>query len=264
LNAALLLQAAWNDYLGKIGALENVQSFNMKMEAAKETLGTEPFDRFKSSIELQNVSFAYNERQILNGINLNIDKNEVVAFVGESGAGKTTLVNIICGLLNPSSGKILVDGLPLSQYDTTNYQRRIGYITQEPAIFNASIFDNVSFWDVPNPENLAKCVQVLSMAHMTDYLESLPDGLHTLLGINGINLSGGQKQRIAIARELYKDIDILCLDEATSALDEETESIIQENIKSLKGKYTLLIIAHRLSTIQMADKVYKMAGGRNI
>jgi ABC-type multidrug transport system fused ATPase/permease subunit len=261
LNAALVLQSAWNDFLGNAGSLENVQEFNATLEAARETSQGLLFSGFQNSIELQNIYFSYGNRLVLQNITLEIPKNEVVAFIGESGAGKTTLMNIICGLIKPSRGIVSIDKVPLSEYSITTYQRRIGYITQEPAIFNASIFDNVSFWDDPSVENREKCSHALALAHMSDYIISLPGGLDTLLGTNGINLSGGQKQRIAIARELYKDVDILCLDEATSSLDRESEAAIQENIKSLKGKYTLVIIAHRLSTIRMADTIYELSKG---
>ena len=143
-----------------------------------------------------------------------------------------------------------------------SYQKRIGYIAQEPVVFSDTIFNNITFWDSPNEENIKRFQKAIEQASIKKFIEELPEKENTLLGNNGINLSGGQKQRISIARELYKEIDILILDEATSALDSETEREIQENIDKLKGNYTIVIIAHRLSTIKSADVICLMDQGR--
>jgi len=262
LTAALISQTSWNDYLNFSGSLDNMKAFSISLQAAKEVEGGMEIDRFRSEIKLEKVNFQYGDKPVLTDISLTIPKNKVVAFIGESGSGKTTLMNLLCGLMKPTSGALTIDGQSIRDINTQSYQRRIGYITQEPVIFNDTIFHNVSFWDETTPANREKCLQAIQLAHLDRVLQDLPEGIDTLLGINGINLSGGQKQRIAIARELYKDIDILCMDEATSSLDNETEASIQENIASLKGDYTIIIIAHRLSTIKMADTVYVMSNGK--
>jgi subfamily B ATP-binding cassette protein MsbA len=198
---------------------------------------------------------------ILRDINLEIPKNETIAFVGESGSGKTTLINLIAGLLQPDEGMIRIDDTDLSSINTTSYQRRIGYITQEPVIFSDTIFNNVTFWDRDTNETREAFWRALEKAHIAQFVRGLPDKEQAMLGNNGINLSGGQRQRLSIARELYKSVDILLMDEATSALDSETEAQIQANMEALKGQYTILMIAHRLSTIRHADRVVLLERG---
>lgn len=264
LTALTGMQNAWNKFLGVSGSLHNLQDFQQTLMKNQEPMGEQPFVLLRQDIQLQQVSFSYGETNILKDISLSIKKNKSIAFVGESGSGKTTLVNLICALLPPSNGEILVDGTSLHQLQRSAFQKRIGYITQEPVIFNDSIFNNVTFWDERTPENEQKCIETLKKASVYQFVKEQPLGLDTALGNNGINLSGGQKQRISIARELYKDIDILIMDEATSALDSETEKMIQENIDALKGQYTILIVAHRLSTIKNTDSIVLMDKGRII
>ena len=143
----------------------------------------------------------------------------------------------------------------------SQYHKKIGYITQESVIFNDTIFNNVTLWAEKNNVNLNRFEKAIKDASLTGFLKDTPGGKEILLGNNGVNLSGGQRQRISIARELFKDIEILILDEATSALDSETEKEIQKNIDALKGKYTVLIVAHRLSTIKNADIIYYLSKG---
>lgn len=261
LSALTLMQNSWNRFLGVSGSMNNLQDFQSTLKQNQEKMGKVYFEALQKCIQLDKVGFSYGESKILQNINLNIRKNQSIAFVGESGSGKTTLVNLLCGLLPPSQGQILVDGTPLKELNRTAFQNRIGYITQEPVIFNDSIFNNVTFWAERTPESEQKCITALEKASVYQFVSEQPNNLDTALGNNGINLSGGQKQRISIARELYKDIDILIMDEATSALDSETEKMIQENIDALKGQYTILIVAHRLSTIKNADSIVLMDNG---
>lgn len=261
LNALVNMQNSWNRYLERAGSMENVMSFQKEIEKKPFKDGEHNLDRFTERITLCDLDFCYGDAKILHGINLNIQKNESVAFVGESGSGKTTLVNIIAGLLPADKGIIKIDGIPYKDLKLTSLQKRIGYITQEPVIFNDTIFNNVSFWDEKTPENFERFLAALKKASLENFYKEFKDPENIQLGNNGINLSGGQKQRISIARELYKNVDILIMDEATSALDSETEKIIQENIDALKGSYTLLIIAHRLSTIKNVDRVVLMNNG---
>jgi subfamily B ATP-binding cassette protein MsbA len=159
------------------------------------------------------------------------------------------------------NGQLFIDGINSRELDLNTFQQRIGYITQDPVVFNDTVFNNVTFWDERTPDNLERFRAALRKAHVDTVIDAMPDGDQTILGANGVNLSGGQKQRISIARELYKQIDILVLDEATSALDSETEKNIQENIDELKGHYTILVVAHRLSTIKDADRIIFMKQG---
>ena len=246
------------------GSLENMRSFQAELDEHQELKGDIDFDEFENSIDFRNVSFSYNTDPILKNITLSINKNETVAFVGESGSGKTTLVNLISGLMPVDSGELLIDGENTTQINMDTFHKRIGYITQEPIIFDATIFENVTLWASPDEENMTRFKIAIEKSSIADFIYGLPLRENTELGNNGINLSGGQKQRISIAREIYKDIDILIMDEATSALDTETERNIQDNIDKLRGKYTIIIVAHRLSTIKNADKVFVMKHGEII
>ena len=262
LTALMAFQSKYNSFLSASGALENIRDFEDDLKAHAESVGKTNLTSFQHHIVLKDLDFGYDVSDgVLKQINLSIQKNETIAFVGESGSGKTTLVNLVSGLLKPNAGHVLIDGIGHEELNVTSFQSRIGYISQDPVMFNDTIFNNVTFWAAPTEANQSRFWASLSKAALTDFIGTLPEQDQTLLGNNGINLSGGQKQRISIARELYKDIDILILDEATSALDSETEREIQENIDALKGTYTILIIAHRLATIKKADTIYLMDKG---
>lgn len=256
------LQNFWNLFLNVSGSLLNMDLFLKELKAGKETTGTEVFTSFKEKLEVKNLSFSYESKQILDNVSFSFYKNETIAIVGESGSGKTTLVNMLAALLKPVSGDILIDGVSLSKYKASTFQHRIGYITQEPVIFNDSVFNNVTFWSNKSTENTERFWASLKKASIDNFVQLQPEKENTLLGNNGINLSGGQKQRLSIAREFFKDVDFLFMDEATSALDSETELAIKENIDALKGIYSIVIIAHRLSTIRNADRIILMNKGR--
>lgn len=262
LNVLMALQTNWNSFMQNTGALENMQEFKAELIVNKQHYGKQNFHQFQQSIELKHISFKYeNGDLILKDVNLTIHKNETIAFVGESGSGKTTLVNLIAGLLEPTKGVYKLDDKEIGQIDIRQFQNKIGYITQEPIVFDDSLFNNITFWDEPTPENLLRFKKAIEGASIAQFVNELPEKENTRLGNNGIMVSGGQKQRISIARELYKDIEILIMDEATSALDSETEKAIQENIDALKGKYTIIIVAHRLSTIKNSDQIVLMEKG---
>lgn len=256
------LQNFWNLFLGISGSLLNMNNFLEELHQGKEKTGKNIFDRFDHNITLQNVSLIKREKVILDNINLNFQRNSTNAIIGESGSGKTTLINTLAGLLKPTSGEVLVDGRDLATYKGETFQRHIGYITQEPVIFNDTVFNNVTFFAEKTPENLKRFNEALRKASMLEFVQELEYREETLIGNHGVSLSGGQRQRVSIARELYKEVDILLLDEATSALDSETEKMIRENIEQLKGQYTMFIIAHRLSTIRNADRIILLNQGR--
>lgn len=265
LAALMNFQSKYNSFLAASGSLDNMTDFESELKSNLEKDGKISIKNFQSTIELKQTDFGYDEADgVLKKIDLHINKNQTIAFVGESGSGKTTLVNLISGLLKPNNGDVLIDGISQKNLNLSSYQSRIGYISQDPVMFNDTIFNNVTFWAEPTPENKQKFKEAIQKAAIAEFIDELKYKEDTLLGNNGINLSGGQKQRVSIARELYKDIDILILDEATSALDSETEREIQDNIDQLKGNYTILIIAHRLATIKNADTIYLMDRGQII
>jgi ABC-type multidrug transport system fused ATPase/permease subunit len=262
LTALLQMQTAWNYFLSTSGSIENMKQFQQELDTNNEQEGGRELNKFNSSFELRNASLQYGDKKVLQNINLTVNKNETVAFVGESGSGKTSLVNMLAGLLPPDAGNMKVDGIDSIEINMPAFQKRIGYITQDPVVFNDSIFNNITLWSQETVENRNRFDNAIKKAALTDFINGLSEKENTILGNNGINLSGGQKQRISIARELYKDIDILIMDEATSALDSETEKSIQDNIDILKGQYTILIVAHRLSTIKNADRIVLMNNGQ--
>ncbi|MGJ8593504.1 MAG: ABC transporter ATP-binding protein [Aquaticitalea sp.] len=262
LSSLMSMQTSYNSFLALSGSLHNIVSFEDDLKAGKEKDGTIILSEFNTSIQLNNLVFGYDiNSNILKGISLTLSKNKTIAFVGESGSGKTTLINVISGLLKPTKGEVVIDDIDIENIQMHSYQIRIGYISQEPVIFNDTVYNNITMWDEENPQNMARYLKAIKQASISNFIEDLKDKDASILGYNGINLSGGQRQRISIARELYKDIDILILDEATSALDSETENDIQMNIDELKGDYTILIIAHRLSTIKNADIIVVLDKG---
>lgn len=217
-----------------------------------------------NNISVNNLCVTFGNTPVLKNININIPSKTSIAFVGESGAGKTTLANVICGLQIPHHGEIIVDGKSLYNSNLNSYRSKIGYITQEPVIFNDTLFNNVTFWADKTPETLEKFRKVMEIVSLKTFVEGLENKEDSTLGNNGVLVSGGQKQRISIARELYKDVELLIMDEATSALDSETEKYIKDNIDMLHGKFTMVIIAHRLSTIKNVDTVYLLEKGNII
>lgn len=257
----LALQTSWNSFLATSGALDNMVKFEKFLDENREiTNGKTPVTKVES-IQFSDVGLYFDSFKVLKNIDLEIRQKETVALVGESGSGKSTVVNVACGLYTPEEGKFLVNGLDIHDVDMSQYRKRIGYISQEPTVFAGSIFENVTLWSEKTPETVDKFWNAVNKSNLRSFIESLPEKEDAVLGNSGINLSGGQKQRISIARELYKDIDILIMDEATSALDSETEREVQESIDNLEGDLIILIIAHRLSTIVNADRVVVMKAG---
>lgn len=261
LTSLLLMQSSWNYFLAASGSIENMKKFQLELDSTKEKDGTVHTNGFTSAIQLNDVTLQYGDKTVLKNINLAVHKNETIAFAGESGSGKTSLVNILACLIPPDKGNMSIDGINRSALNTASFQKRVGYITQDPVIFNDTIFNNITLWAERTEENVLRYKKAVEKAAIHSFIQTLSQKEDTILGNNGINLSGGQKQRISIARELFKDIDILIMDEATSALDSETEKAIQDNIDALKGQYTILIVAHRLSTIKNADRIVLLNKG---
>lgn len=262
LNFLVQIQNDWQAFVENIGGMYAISAGAEQMLNAREIMGATAFPGLKKHIVLRNVDLHYSRKKALDKVNITIPVKQTIALIGESGSGKTTIANLIAGLFTPETGEIMIDDNPLSKYNLNSYRDKIGYISQESVVFNDTIFNNVTFWADPTSENIQRFEEVLEMASLKEFINSLPDRELTNLGDNGILISGGQKQRISIARELFKNCEILILDEATSALDSETERIIQENIEKLHGNFTMIVIAHRLSTIKKADIIYLMDGGK--
>lgn len=234
---------------------EYYERYNLK-DVDKLTVNKD-FITFNKSLELRSINFAYEEKNVLNNINLTINKGEFIGVAGLSGVGKTTLIDIIAGLLEPQSGDIILDGKVL---DANHPTLKIGYIPQDFGIISASIRDNIAWGSETIDDN--RVIEVLKLAQIYDFItENFRDGIYTNPFVDSAGLSQGQKQRLAIARALYPNPDIIILDEATSSLDLKTEDEICEVLKRLQGSKTIIAIAHRLSTISNADKVVYMSNG---
>jgi ABC-type multidrug transport system fused ATPase/permease subunit len=262
LSFLMSIQNYWQEFIQNIGAMKTVSAMLDEMSGMQEAQQHTPYKSLAKEICLKKLSFSYGSLKVLDNINITIRKNQTIALVGESGSGKTTLANIIAGLIQPDYGDVQIDNIPLNHYNIDSFRKKIGYISQEPVIFNDNIFNNITFWDERTPENMEKFQKIIRLASLSNYMNELPEKEDTFLGDNGMLISGGQKQRISIARELYKNAELLIFDEATSSLDSETEKIIQDNIEKLHGSFTMVIIAHRLSTIKYADTIYLLDKGK--
>lgn len=262
LSFLVTVQNHWQGFIENIGGMNAVASMLDEMESLREVKGIIPYKGLTKQISFNDVVFYYDNNPVLNGINIVIPRKSTVALVGESGSGKTTIANMIAGLIPPAQGELLLDQTSIRDIELDSYRSNIGYISQESVIFNDTIFNNITFWAEPTAENIRRFEEVVEMASLKEFVQGQPLQRDSRLGDNGILISGGQKQRISIARELYKNTEILIFDEATSALDSETERIIQENIEKLYGNFTMVLIAHRLSTIKRADTIYLIEQGR--
>jgi ABC-type multidrug transport system fused ATPase/permease subunit len=216
---------------------------------------------------LENIRYRYPESNIdsLRGVSLKIEKGESIAFIGKSGAGKTTLVDTLLGLLIPQEGDIKVDGKSIYTSEGLNsWKKMVGYIPQSIFLTDDTIEKNIAFGVPEHLIDFDKINKAIEDAQLLEVIEQLPQGLKTLVGERGVLLSGGQRQRVGIARALYHDREILVLDEATAALDNETENLVTQAINSLRGSKTLILIAHRLSTVEKCNVIYEMQQGKII
>ena len=264
--------------LGKpIRTLTNVQSIIQRGLAASEDLfaqidtpaeadpGEHGIDRAQGHIALEDIGFSYpgDERRVLEGVSLTITAGQMVAFVGRSGAGKSSLMHLLCRFYAPTSGRIELDGKPIEAFRLADYRRQIALVSQRVVLFSDTVRANVGFGQLDRIDD-AQLLQALETAQAREFVEALPQGLDTVLGDGGDGLSGGQRQRLAIARAVLKNAPILILDEATSALDTESEAAIQSALETAAAGRTTLVIAHRLSTVERADLIVVMDGGRII
>ncbi len=229
-------------------------------EFKKEQFGNIHIDNIKGNFEFKNVSFSYDTNNVLKDLSFKIKANETIAFVGKSGAGKTTIFNLLCKMYNIDKGEIKIDGINIKDLDKDSIRGNITIISQNPYIFNMSIKDNLRLVKADITDKEIK--KVCKIACLDDFIKKLPNKYDTIIGEGGINLSGGQKQRLAIARALIQKTKIILFDEATSSLDNETQDKIKEAIENMRNDYTILIIAHRLSTIINADRILFINDGK--
>ena len=236
-----------------------------KSNADSSLTGTMGKIALGDGIRIKDLSYRYPnaDRLVLNHLNLSIRTNTSAAFIGQSGAGKTTLADLILGVLEPSSGDILAGGTRISD-DLSRWHQTIGYVPQNIYLLDDTIEANIAFGIPKEQIDRARIEKAIDRAQLRKTIEELPEGIQTVVGERGIRFSGGQRQRIGIARALYAEPEVLVLDEATSALDNETEAAVMESIDALHGEMTLIIIAHRLSTIQNCDVVYEIADGKAV
>ena len=217
---------------------------------------------FQDTLDLNNICFSYpSGKSIFNSISLRIQKGDRVGLVGETGSGKSTLVDILAGLLSPTSGKILVDGVLINEASMAAWQKNVAYVPQDIYLLDSTIRMNIALGSNARYLDEDRILSSARLAKISDFIESLPERYETRAGERGVKLSGGQKQRIGIARALYRNANFLILDEATSALDIETETLVMESIKELPKDITLIIIAHRLETLKGCNKIFSIEDG---
>ncbi len=255
------LNGSWSQINSFQGALKNVKELLRTDDKTYLQNGKVPFSGLKRAIEFVSVDFSYDASNlVLHNITLTIKRGQMTALVGASGAGKTTLADLIPRFYDPTQGKILIDGVDLREFEINSVRRKMAVVSQDTFIFNTSVWNNIAYGSEDADE--AAIREAARNANALEFILDMPEGFETKLGDRGVRLSGGQRQRIAIARALLRDPDILILDEATSALDSVSERLIQESLEKLSVGRTVIAIAHRLSTIVRADKVVVLERGR--
>ena len=243
------------------GSIQNIQTLLETDDKPYVLDGARPFPGLQKAIEIVDVDFAYEPgAPVLEQVTLTIPKGQTVALVGSSGSGKSTLADLIVRLYDPSSGRILVDGIDFARFDLHSLRSRMAVVSQDTFIFNATVRENIAY-GLPDATD-EEIVLAAGRSNAIEFIRALPDGLDTGLGDRGVRLSGGQRQRIAIARAILRNPEILILDEATSALDSVSEKLIQDSLERLSVGRTVITIAHRLSTIVKADKVVVLEAGK--
>jgi ABC-type multidrug transport system fused ATPase/permease subunit len=256
----------YTELLGAIGATERIREILLEQEEIDiQNAAHIPVTPVKGHIEYRNVRFRYPTRpdiEVLKNMSFRVEPGQKVALVGTSGAGKSTIVQLLLRFYNIDEGDILVDGQSVSTFNTTAYRRNIAIVPQEVILFGGSIRENILYGNPKAGEE--EIIDAARKANAWDCIQTFPEGLDTLVGERGVKLSGGQRQRIAIARAILKDPAILLLDEATSSLDAESEKVVQDALATLMEGRTSIIIAHRLATIRDVDQIFVIDNGQII
>lgn len=257
------IYTGWAAIKGNYASLEDVVAL-LSVESSKSEDHTLQTLKFTQTLMLDNVCFRYHSdgEMVLQGVALSIPKGSRVGFVGKTGSGKSTLIDIVMGLLDPEQGCLRVDGLAVTEKNRRAWQRNIAHVPQSIFLSDASIAENVAFGIPREQIDMEQVIQAARIAQIADYIEAQPHGYDTFVGERGVRLSGGQRQRIGIARAVYKRVDVLVLDEATSALDASTEREVMAAIGQLSDKLTVLMIAHRLTTVSNCDFIVVLDAGR--
>jgi ABC-type multidrug transport system fused ATPase/permease subunit len=267
INAVLGVQGSWQSVLAQAGSVEVVRDEFRRLASEAEPNGTVAIGPLRDRITFERVSFAYDSRHgdVLSDVSFVIPARSTIAIVGASGAGKSTIIDLLTLLLPPRAGAVLIDDTSGVAMEKSSWRRQIGYVLQDAVIFDANFADNICLWSgdpKTDPVLQDRIRRAARSAHLLEFIDSLPDGFDSRVGDRGIRLSGGQRQRLFIARELFKEPSLLILDEATSSLDSEAEHVIQQSIDELRGRMTVVIIAHRLATVRTADQVLVFDQGR--
>jgi len=257
-----ILTATFNQLADNSGRFQRLNQILSPEGKQFRRLGGLPLGPLQQSISLEKVSLRYAPElePALSDISLLLPKGQMLGLVGPSGAGKSSIADLLTGLYAPTAGRILIDGTPLEQLDLAGWQQRLGVVSQDTFLFNATISENIAF-GTPGATQ-GKIEAAATAAQAAGFIESLPNGYNTLVGERGYRLSGGQRQRLSLARAILREPELLILDEATSALDSQSERLVQEAIERFERNHTMLVIAHRLSTIVRADQILVLEGGR--
>ncbi|HXX00549.1 MAG TPA: ABC transporter ATP-binding protein [Candidatus Acidoferrales bacterium] len=253
-----------NSFQQALGASSELFKFIDAEDVVRDKAGAKPLPRFSESIRFEDVFFKYEgdgdeAREVLRGIDLEVKRGEVLAVVGSSGAGKTTLVHLIPRFFDVSGGRLLVDGHDVRDVTLASLRKQVGIVTQETVLFNDTVRNNIAYGQPHVAQREVEAAARAALAH--DFIQALPAGYDTVIGERGVRLSGGERQRLAIARALLKNAPILILDEATSALDSESEALVQSALHNLMVGRTVFVIAHRLSTVRRADRIVVIENG---
>jgi len=245
---------------GQLPHLIRVKSRIAELEQLHQAApgGDRPVDRVET-VEFDNISFSYESEPVLQNVSLEVERGEHIALVGQSGAGKSTIVYLLSRLYSPESGTIRADGVPIESFDIAQWRDRVAVVRQDPYVFDQTLRENLTIGNRDASE--AEIQRACETAQVTEFLSELPEGYETVIGEDGVKLSGGQKQRVALARALLKNADILLLDEATSNLDSNIERDVQAAIENMEDEYAMISIAHRLSTVNDCDRIYTLADG---
>lgn len=264
LPALQQMYQAWSHIAGSEAALRNVIGMLDQQIPPEFALPASVPLPFRSEIRLDSVAFRYGPAlpAVLDHIDLRITKGAHIGLVGTTGSGKTTALDIVMGLLSPSEGRIVVDGVPLSAANLKAWQRAIAHVPQTVYLADTTFAENIAFGVDADEIDMERVRRSAKLAHIADFIESTPGGYNARVGERGVRLSGGQRQRIGIARALYKQASVLVLDEATSALDNWTERAVVESLKDLDRELTILVVAHRLSTVKECDTIVQLENGR--